>query len=375
MAKKSSYSFKKPEISKVKRDSDNFSSLYNNALYYAHYEMSSAALKKETIKYIKKNLTETYNVDDFSALEDYCYAVIGKFCFILNNSGDLPANVEERLPNAMEELHKLALKKLKAKESKKEDKEDKPTKKTPTIQDRLKAQAGLAAAVFDGWIDEFTANPKGFDLSEKNPESIISEYDLKQGHVRYIQKFYENDVAELQAVFDNTDSELKEAYGHLKKSEVRKLLKLYEKISIACDVVKDRAKANKKPRAKKSPSKDKIVSKLKYMKEFTELSLVSINPLTILNCKELWVYNTKTRKLGHYVALDEMTGLSVKGASITDFSTDKSVEKTLRKPAEQLAQFKKGTKASKNKFFKGINATEKALNGRLNANCVLLKVF
>lgn len=375
MAKKSSYSFKKPEISKIKRDSDNFNSLYNNAMYYAHYELSSAALKKETIKYIKKNLAEEYSVDDFAALEDYCYAVIGKICFVLNNSGDLPANVEENFPGAIADLHTLALKKKVIKESQKEDKEEKATKKTPTIQDRLKAQAGIAAAVFDGWVDEFTLNPRGFDLSDKNPESIIAEHNLKQGHVRYIQKFYENDVAELQAAFDNSDPELKEAYNHFKKSEIRKLLKLYEKISIACDVVKDRAKANKKPRAKKSPSKDKIVSKLKYMKECSDLSLVSINPLTVLNCKELWVYNVKTRKLGHYVALDDMTGLSVKGASITGFSTDKSVEKTLRKPAEQLAQFKKGTKASKNKFFKGINATEKALNGRINVNCVLLKVF
>ncbi|MGA1691745.1 MAG: protein translocase subunit SecD, partial [Sedimenticolaceae bacterium] len=51
--------------------------------------------------------------------------------------------------------------------------------------------------------------------------------------------------------------------------------------------------------------------------------------------KELWIFNTKTRKLVKYVAA-EYQELGVKGTSITGFDANTSVQKTLRKPEEQL---------------------------------------
>ena len=132
-------------------------------------------------------------------------------------------------------------------------------------------------------------------------------------------------------------------------------------------------KATKKARVKKAPSREKVIAKLKYAKTHTELKIVSINPAEIVGATELWIYNTKYRKLGRYVAEAYKT-LSVKGTTIINFDESKSVCKTLRKPEEQLRDFAKAGKIQLRKYLDDIKATESQLNGRVNAEIVLLKV-
>jgi hypothetical protein len=133
------------------------------------------------------------------------------------------------------------------------------------------------------------------------------------------------------------------------------------------------AKINKKPRAKKTVPADKIVAKLKYLKSNEQLKLVSINPTDVLGAKELWVYNVKSRKIGKYVA-NEYMDLGVKGTSITGYNENTSVQKTLRKPEDQLKEFKAAGKVQLRKFLDDIKAVDIKLNGRINEDIVLLKV-
>jgi hypothetical protein len=109
------------------------------------------------------------------------------------------------------------------------------------------------------------------------------------------------------------------------------------------------------------------------MKQDDKLKLVSINPTDLVGSKELWVFNTKTRKLGKYVAA-EFNDLGVKGTSITGFDEHKSVQKTLRKPEEQLKEFKSAGKVALRKFLEDIKAVDIKLNGRINEETILLKV-
>jgi hypothetical protein len=136
----------------------------------------------------------------------------------------------------------------------------------------------------------------------------------------------------------------------------------------------EEAKVTRKPKAKKAVPKDKVVEKLKYLKTFEPLKLVSINPTDIIGSKELWVYNTKLRKLGKYIA-DELTGpLSVKGTTIIGFDEHKSIQKTIRKPDEKLKEFKAAGKIALRKFLDDINSTDTKLNGRINEETILLKM-
>ena len=52
----------------------------------------------------------------------------------------------------------------------------------------------------------------------------------------------------------------------------------------------------------------------------------------------------------------------------------KSVCKTLRKPEEKLKEFAKASKVQLRKFMDEIKATETKLNGRINADTMLLRV-
>ena len=115
------------------------------------------------------------------------------------------------------------------------------------------------------------------------------------------------------------------------------------------------------------------MAKLKYLREDKGLKLVSISPADVVGASELWIYNIKTRKLGRYVAA-QFQELGVKGTSITGYDESRSVSKTLRKPEEKIREFGKASKIQLRKFLEEIRATETRLNGRINADILLLKV-
>ena len=114
-----------------------------------------------------------------------------------------------------------------------------------------------------------------------------------------------------------------------------------------------------------------------------KFKVASISPEDIIKANELWVFNRKTRKIGKYIAKNidplgqqrEGTGLSVKGTTIIGFDESQSIQKTLRKPGEQLKQFKDSGKVKLRKFLDDIKTTDTKLNGRLNPDTVLLKVI
>ena len=71
----------------------------------------------------------------------------------------------------------------------------------------------------------------------------------------------------------------------------------------------------------------------------------------------------------------EGSGLSVKGTTIIGFDETQSIQKTLRKPEEKLKEFKDAGKVKLRTFLEDINAVDIKLNGRINADTVLLKVI
>ena len=140
----------------------------------------------------------------------------------------------------------------------------------------------------------------------------------------------------------------------------------------ACDLITAESKANRKTRKPKPKSAEKLVAKIKYCISDEKYSVASINPADIIDATELWVFNTKTRKIGKYVAEDNCT-LQVKGTTLQFFDTNKSVAKTLRKPEQQLPEFNKAGKVQLRKFLDNIKGVETKMNGRFNDQTVLLK--
>ena len=246
---------------------------------------------------------------------------------------------------------------------------DVPKAYVPTIQDRMNEKTADTIGELEGHYDEFCTNkkyvfkPYDFFVANNVPQSQLSKYE----------EVYQERFDELKLAFSKTDEQLVEGYSHYKTADFKRIFVFLDQI--LNDIIQYRGlkKATKKVRAPKSVSKEKVVGKLKFAKEDKVLRLVSINPADIIGSQELWVYNTKTRKLGKYVADSIQGPLNVKGTTITGFDEFKSVTKTLRKPEEKLKEFAKATKVQLRKFIDDIKATETKLNGRISVDVILLR--
>ena len=244
----------------------------------------------------------------------------------------------------------------------------------PSIQERLREVSLGMTEEIETAIEAFQTDPETFDPKAFKVLNLLKAKQAKAAHARIIRDFYSRNLTELLELSSGkADEQLREGYSHRSKKQIKSFIAFLQEIESACNMLMQEAKVNKKPRAKKAVSKDKLIAKLKYKKSDEPLKLVSVNPADIIGAQELWIFNSKTRKLGKYVAA-EFQELGIKGTTITGFSEMKSVQKTLRKPAEQLKAFKEAGKVALRKFLEEINAVDTKMNGRINEDIMLLKV-
>jgi len=243
-----------------------------------------------------------------------------------------------------------------------------------SIQDRVRETAYKMTEEIEDAIDGFQKDPEAFDPKAFKMLNLLKGKEVKAAHARIIKTFYSRDLAELEELASGkADEQLREAYSHRSKKQIKNLIAFYQEIMMACDMLAQEAKVNRAPRKAKAVPKEKLIAKLKFKKTDEPLKLVSINPIDIIGAGELWIFNIKTRKLGRYVAT-EFNTLNVKGTTITNFDEFKSIQKTIRKPEEKLKEFKLANKVALRKFLDEINATDTKMNGRINEETILLKV-
>jgi len=365
----------KPLFSNIVKTNKNYRALYQSALSYAHYELSYSDLKKETIKYLKSLDPKSSLFESAKEINENRFGSVGKYAYILNHGGELPDTVSSKLFAAVEKV--IEDEKARCKSKYRAESEQKANTEVPkviiSIQDRLREKAREVAGELEGWIDDFYLARK--TAQPKTVEEFVNFFkgnDLKAPHMKFICNSFENRTIEIEAAAAGKDKELIEAYSNFTKPELKKFATFHRNIISACGMMQEVAKVVRAPRKKKPISQEKLVAKLKYKKEDTSLGIVSPNPVHIIGSKEVWVYNTKTRKLAQYKALDER-GLTVKGASIDQFSSD-SAEKTLRKPAESLAEFKKASKVKLRTFLKELSTVDVPANGKLNEHHIILRI-
>lgn len=282
-------------------------------------------------------------------------------------------------------------------EETKEEEKEKANVYVPTIQERIRDQSQEMVEDIDDWLEGWVIDPASFDPKSFDFKKHFGKLQPSQAHARKMKAFYDDvltDYDDLERMptagqlkkMSEHDADmwaqLKEGYAHLKKADIKKFRTAIEELQSALDFIIDQAKATRKPRKPKAKSATKVVEKLKFCKADPKYNLASISPDQVIGANELWVFNVKTRKLGKYIAanIDPTgmgrvgTGLSVKGTTIIGFDENVSVQKTLRKPEEQLKEFKGAGKVALRKFLEDIPTTDTKLNGRCNLDTVLLKI-
>ncbi len=252
-----------------------------------------------------------------------------------------------------------------AKETKK-----KPEVAAPTIQDRLAEKTAEIIGEIEGELDLVIAGkPQTMKIYD-----FLTAKTFAQGQVVKVREIFTKQAQELALAMGGTDAQLVEGYANYTKAIAKRVMAFYEALFDDLDSYAAVKKATRSVRAKRPQSKDKMVAKVRYMKEDKALKIVSINPVDIIGASTLWLYHPRFRKLACYVADSHTGSLGIKGNAVVGFDPAKSVWKTLRKPEETLKEFAKASKVQLRTFMQNIKAVETKINGRLGDELLLLKV-
>jgi len=244
-------------------------------------------------------------------------------------------------------------------------------KKKPNIQEHIHKQVSTFVGEIEYEIDcVIDSNFK----KEFDTYSWLQKKEVKSLHASKLILKLQPDLDEINSALERGgDEEIKEAYSSWKPKQLKKLQALYKKVISDCEKWANVAKKTRIPRKKKPISVEKLLANIKYKKEDSEYKIASVNPSEIIGAEQLWVFNTKTRKLGVYHT-NNHAGLTIKGSTLKNYEPLKSMCKTIRKPDEVLVRVLEGGKIILRKVLDEINAKHSEMNGRLNNETILLRV-
>jgi len=243
-----------------------------------------------------------------------------------------------------------------------------------TIQDHLREKVSECAGELEGMFDDFIIAGAKMSADFK-PISVIRGMNIAPQLVNNIIKVWQLRLEEYNEVLAGEDEQLIEAYSHLSKLQLKNCVKFCETVINDCASYVQLKKVERKPRAKKAVSPEKLSAKFKYLKEFAELNLKSELPSKLVSASEAWLYDTAKRKIIHVMADSHVGTFTIKGSSVIAFDAVTTVQKTLRKPEEQIKSIISVGKPAARKAFSEIKSTEVKWNGRSNENLLILKAW
>ena len=332
-----------------------------HALNYYNAAYDSKDKRKWTMAYVGKACA-----NEFDSLSDYHFNSVGTIIRMKMRDVYLEEKELNFIETKIAELRELSAAGGLATSSLKGGAKVKVDKPVVSIQDRVAEAASTHIGEINGLIDDFIMNGTEVDVG-----SYLKANNVSPQVSKLIPNAFDKFIQELTEYIEGKDKQLLEGYGYLGKTKAKKLLKSLEAISTACQQQVVTAKAVRKPRARKEKPASVLAAKVKFMKEFTELKLKSELPVKIVGASEVWVYNTKYKKIQVYRSLGT---LSLKGTTILNYDVATSGAKTMRKP-ELVTGYVGMTKRTLGAEFKNMKTKESAVNGRINTDCVILKIF
>jgi hypothetical protein len=318
---------------------------------------------KDSVKYIHTFFKKVHKLDLNLEHHKNQPTTFGYVCKIVLNGGYLPPENRSWFNEQVDEVLKNF--------NTKKKKTIQPTTEIekPNIQDRIQESVSDILGQFEGSVDDYILSSF---KTVPVPKAIL--HDKAKGvHARKIIDWAKKRKTEFEEVYTTEDKYIIEGYSNFSRLQIRRLIAYFQLIIQECSDIIGTSVKTRKPKKKKEKTQDQIVSKIKVCKEFPELNLKSLPPKDILGASQVWVYNTKYKKLGVYNA--SIGGLYVIGASITNFDETKSTQKIVRKPLLTLPEVLKSSKTALKGFMTTIKSTENPLSGRLGEDTVILKVF
>jgi hypothetical protein len=327
-----------------------------NALNWYHQNFENKDAQRFVDEYIKRHKL-TGRLDTTKS-----YLTMGWLCRLATNGNDVGESGDKTLRINLPQI--LTVEKVVVIDS------VAPATPTISIQDRLREKVAEIAGELDGAVDEYIVS--GYK-TQKSPLALMKD-TAKGVHAHRLVEIFRKRRIEFDDVLNTTDNQIKEGYSNFTKPQLKKVIAYYDQIIMDALKIAGEAKESRKPRARKKKSADQLVSKMQFLDKFDELKLVSIPAKQVIGSTQLWVYNTKNKKLGVYHA-EDAGGFGVKGSTLTNFNEGKSVTRTLRKPKDVLTNVMKSGKIALRNILPALTTAETQLTGRINKDTILLKVL
>lgn len=350
--------------------------------YHIHYLIDAKEWLNKVKTYIKNNYDKK-TVANINKLPDWKVGGKSHYATAAHFEENAPDQI---IPDYVGKLDawikRLAEEGAQVVELKKAEEKTKKQKYIPTIQERLEEATIDKLEELDNWLDDWMRNSKTNPLIKCNPLNYFRKQEMNLGHLRFVDQFYRGQYEELQELNDlppakkqdDMQQQLAEGYNTYSKKEIKELTDFYKRMFDGIEIIKAEKKQTRAVRKPKQKSAAELVKKLKFKPSDGDFGLSSIPPADIIDATALVVFNTKNRKLGIYYA-QEHTTFKVKGTTLQFFDEKRSVQKTVRKPDEVLPNWKKITKHKLKSQFGYLKTTETKLNGRFNADIIILKAF
>lgn len=333
-----------------------------NALTF-YNSFSRKDLEKHVIAFMKKSGYSKTQISQFAACEDWRLPMTSaKLAAIISKSGEIALS-SSAINNLKTDIDRCI---MRGQEVLLADQEE-VAPAVPKLDLNIK-KAWLIINDIDNSIDD--RNWK-FDTY-----ACMQQHQATPTAAKYVEDTYSRALSELLLAYEKLDDQLVEGYSNFKRMDLKNFIGFIENVLTSTKKYTQNVKAMKvrKPRKAKVKSASQLTTKVKFCKSFPELKLVSVDPTSIVGAQSVWIYNTKYRKIGVYIAAPNQS-LSVKGTTIINFNEELSQHKTLRKPETQLNEFTNANKVTLRKYLENINGKAATLNGRLNEDTVILKAF
>ena len=224
-------------------------------------------------------------------------------------------------------------------------------------------------------MDDLVARSLAGEKIKVDFYKTLVDMNATRFHLDELSSEYSLLLEELTELTAKEDEQLLEGYSHVSWKAVKQTIELLTDMNTQFKQIKAvRSSAGskpRKPRAKKLPKVEKIIGRLKYQKENAEFRVASIDPAKLLGANYLVAFNTRTRDISLYYALEG--GFSVRGTSIINFDKTKSFTRKLRNPLDVLPLI--DSRINTERQFKQLKTEARSANGRINDVTILYKAW
>ena len=356
-----------PSYENLNPNSDNYTAELLRIFNWYSADKNRGDSYKYHIDYIKKNRSK----DDLklfsSVTEKDIHITYGWVARMLMRGASISLSQREQFESYLDGLFRLAKGRNTGDE---EPVVVEPTKKNViNIQDAIRQKASEYIGEIEGAFDEFCLADAEFSLyNDMKGKQLPAQY------CQYVKSWATAKLLHDTEVATGKDSQIVEGYSNFNKKKLKAIIKFFESIIDDCEKYGQFKKANRKPRAVRQKSPADQIKSLKYKLKDDDLNLTSAKAIDIPGSEQVWLFNTKTRKLSVYIS-DSAQGLQVKGTTLQNWLPEKSIQKTLRKPEVQIKDLMSAGKVKLRSFMDTIKAKEGNVNGRINIDTIILRIM